>query len=90
MARDTHHIKSHHITTHHITSHHITTHHITSHHITSHHITSHHNRVAPNIYSLGYASVVTLGGWRIGGVSGIFNDRHFHMGAWLMTLSARG
>tara|TARA_B110001452_G_C15236869_1_gene428255 strand:+ start:1468 stop:2790 length:1323 start_codon:yes stop_codon:yes gene_type:complete len=36
--------------------------------------------VAPNIYFLGYAGVVNVGGVRIAGVSGIYNSRHFHMG----------
>jgi len=36
--------------------------------------------VAPNIYFLGYAGVVQVGGVRIAGSSGIFNDDHYTMG----------
>ena len=36
--------------------------------------------VAPNIYYLGFAGVVNFGGLRIGGQSGIYNQRHFHQG----------
>ena len=36
--------------------------------------------VAPNIYFLGYAGVVNVGGVRIAGSSGIFNGRHYQMG----------
>ncbi len=36
--------------------------------------------VAPNIYYLGYASVVRFGGLRIAGLSGIFNDGDFMRG----------
>ena len=36
--------------------------------------------VAENIYFLGYAGVVKFGGLRIGGISGIYNDRHYYMG----------
>ena len=35
--------------------------------------------VAPNIWYLGAAGVVSFGGARIGGLSGIFNDRHYRM-----------
>ena len=36
--------------------------------------------VAPNIYFLGHAGVVSVGGVRIGGLSGIYNPRHYHQG----------
>eukprot|EP01038_Epipyxis_sp_PR26KG_P014943 gene14943-20101_t len=36
--------------------------------------------VAPNIYFLGFAGVVWFGGIRIGGVSGIYNHRHYKLG----------
>ncbi|EGD73310.1 lariat debranching enzyme [Salpingoeca rosetta] len=36
--------------------------------------------VAPNIYYLGFGGVVTVNGVRIGGLSGIFNHRHYHLG----------
>lgn len=36
--------------------------------------------VAPNIYFLGYGGVVNVGGVRIGGVSGIYNGRHYNLG----------
>jgi hypothetical protein len=35
--------------------------------------------VAPNIYYLGHAGVVNFGGARVGGLSGIFNQRHYRM-----------
>ena len=35
---------------------------------------------APNIYFLGFAGVVSVGGVRIGGLSGIYNRRHYHHG----------
>ena len=36
--------------------------------------------VCPNIYFLGHSGVVQFGGLRIGGISGIFNDRDYHQG----------
>jgi lariat debranching enzyme len=36
--------------------------------------------VAPNIYFLGFAGVINFKGLRIAGVSGIYNDRHYHCG----------
>ncbi len=36
--------------------------------------------MAPNIYFLGFAGVVWFGGLRISGISGIFNQRHYHLG----------
>lgn len=36
--------------------------------------------VAPNMYYLGHSGVVRVGGLRIGGVSGIYNARHYHLG----------
>lgn len=35
---------------------------------------------APNIYFLGFAGVVKFGNIRIGGLSGIHNKRHYHLG----------
>lgn len=35
---------------------------------------------APNIYFLGFAGVVNFGKVRIGGLSGIYNARHYHLG----------
>ncbi|XP_038886564.1 lariat debranching enzyme isoform X1 [Benincasa hispida] len=35
---------------------------------------------APNIYFLGVAGVVKFGNIRIGGLSGIYNARHYHLG----------
>ena len=35
---------------------------------------------APNIYFLGFAGVVSVGGVRIGGLSGIYNRQHYHHG----------
>ncbi|KAK9834519.1 hypothetical protein WJX74_003551 [Apatococcus lobatus] len=36
--------------------------------------------VAPKIYFLGNAGIVNFGGVRIGGLTGIFNQRHYRMG----------
>ncbi|KAL2894843.1 Lariat debranching enzyme [Bienertia sinuspersici] len=36
--------------------------------------------VAPNIYFLGFAGVIKFGSIRIGGLSGIFNFRHYKLG----------
>lgn len=36
--------------------------------------------VAPNIYFLGFGGVITYKGLRIGGVSGIYNEKHYHNG----------
>lgn len=41
--------------------------------------------VAPNIYFLGFAGVVKFGNIRIGGLSGIYNERHYRLG-WLHVL----
>ncbi|GKV03135.1 hypothetical protein SLEP1_g15491 [Rubroshorea leprosula] len=35
---------------------------------------------APNIYFLGFAGIVKFGNIRIGGLSGIYNARHYHLG----------
>ncbi|PIA55116.1 hypothetical protein AQUCO_00800093v1 [Aquilegia coerulea] len=35
---------------------------------------------APNIYFLGFAGVIKFGNIRIGGLSGIYNARHYHLG----------
>ncbi len=35
--------------------------------------------VAPNIYYLGAAGVVSFGGLRIAGLSGIYNPRHYRL-----------
>lgn len=35
---------------------------------------------APNIYFLGFAGVIKFGNLRIGGLSGIYNARHYHSG----------
>jgi len=36
--------------------------------------------VAPNIYYLGHSGVVTFGGVRIAGLSGIYNPAHYRLG----------
>lgn len=36
--------------------------------------------VAPNIYYLGYANVITIGGIRIAGLSGIYKSQHWMQG----------
>lgn len=38
--------------------------------------------VAPNIYYMGYASVVTIGGLRIAGLSGIYKSQHWLQGRY--------
>lgn len=38
--------------------------------------------VAPNIYFLGWAAVVNYKGLRIGGLSGIYNDKHYTQGTY--------
>lgn len=40
---------------------------------------------APNIYFLGFAGVVKFGNIRIGGLSGIYNSRDYHLG-WLTVI----
>ncbi|KAJ4966065.1 hypothetical protein NE237_017914 [Protea cynaroides] len=35
---------------------------------------------APNIYFLGFAGVIKFGNLRIGGLSGIYNERHYQLG----------
>lgn len=35
---------------------------------------------APNIYFLGFSGVVKFGNLRIGGLSGIYNARNYHLG----------
>jgi lariat debranching enzyme len=37
--------------------------------------------VAPKIYFMGFAGAVTFRGLRIAGLSGIFNERHYRVGA---------
>lgn len=42
---------------------------------------------APNIYFLGFAGVVKFGNIRIGGLSGIYNERHYRLGwSWFLLL----
>lgn len=36
--------------------------------------------VAPNIYYMGFSNILCFGGLRLGGLSGIFNGRHFKRG----------
>lgn len=38
--------------------------------------------VAPNIYYLGYAGVIQVGGIRIAGLSGIYKSRHWMQGRY--------
>lgn len=38
--------------------------------------------VAPNIYFMGYAGVLRLGGLRIGAISGIYHERDYERGYW--------
>jgi len=41
---------------------------------------------APNIYFLGFAGVIKFGNIRIGGLSGIYNARHYKLG-WPVCMS---
>jgi lariat debranching enzyme len=36
--------------------------------------------VAPNIYFMGFSGVVNFGGVRIGGLTGIYNEKHYRDG----------
>lgn len=44
---------------------------------------------APNIYFLGCAGVVNVGGVRIGGASGIYNKRHYQAVQFMRHYSLR-